>query len=117
MYGLPYYYIANLFSLDDTLAYRANFLFPQSAGYSLETLLCACNQSDLSQTEDICLMYTNLKTPLFLMQYLSAQYNETGDLQFDTAVFVEQFLAMLKWFAKGTLWIMTMLSGLSRFCG
>lgn len=87
MYGLPYYYIANLFSLDDTLAHRANFQFPQSAGYSLETLLCACNQSDLSQTEDICLMYTNLKTPLFLMQYLSAQYNETGDLQFDTAVF------------------------------
>jgi hypothetical protein len=89
IYGLPFYYLADLLSLNLGVARRVNFQFPQASAYTWTDLLQACDQSSLSKEEDVCLMYTNLNLPFFLMQMLSAQYSEQGDVHFDTSFFRE----------------------------
>lgn len=82
-YGLPFCYFANLLSLDEATAQRVHFQLPSSP-YSWDDLLHACNSSSMGQSDETCLLYTNVELPFFLMQYMSEQFDSTGNIQFDT---------------------------------
>lgn len=92
LYGVPFYYLAALLSLNSDAAYYSSFHMPEYP-YSWNDLYLACVESDLLLNSNICLMYDNTALPAFVMQYISSQFYKEGTISFDNSDFRDALTA------------------------